>query len=97
MTTRAQRIEDVLVAAFAPEKFALRDESAKHAGHAGRMGHTDGETHFHVTVVSEAFAGVSRVERSRVVHELLAAEFSSGLHALSLSLKTPAEARNLAA
>ena len=98
MTTRAQRIEDVLVAAFPPEKFELRDESAKHAGHAGHMGvPADAQTHFHVTLVSEAFAGMSRVERSRRVHELLAAEFATGLHALSLSLKTPSEMRNLAA
>jgi len=97
MTTRAQRIEDVLTASFPPEKFELRDESAMHAGHAGRIGHADGETHFHVTLVSAAFAGVSRVERSRLVHELLAAEFSTGLHALSLTLRTPEEARKFAA
>jgi BolA protein len=98
MTTRAQRIEDILTASFPPETFELRDESARHAGHAGRMGlPADAETHFHVTLVSDAFAGVSRVERSRRVHDLLAAEFSTGLHALSLTLRTTAEARNIAA
>jgi len=98
MTTRAQRIGEILTAAFPPEKLELRDESAKHAGHAGRHGlPANAETHFHVLLVSDAFAGVSRVDRSRRVHDLLAAEFSNGLHALSLTLRTKAEARNLAA
>jgi len=94
MTTRAWRIEEILTARFPPEKFELRDESAKHAGHAGRMNlPADAETHFQLTLVSAAFEGVSRVERSRRVHEALAAEFASGLHALSLTLRTPAEAK----
>jgi BolA protein len=36
-----------------------------------------------------AFAGQSRVARSRAVHQVLAPEFESGLHALSLSLEVP--------
>ena len=43
-------------------------------------------------MVSAAFAGQSRVVRSRAVHEVLAREFQDGLHALSLSLQSPAEA-----
>jgi BolA protein len=43
-------------------------------------------------IISKIFEGQSRVARSRAVHEALAAEFSTGLHALSLTLKTPAEA-----
>ena len=44
-----------------------------------------------VLVVSAAFVGVSRVARSRAVHVVLADEFTSGLHALSLTLRTPEE------
>jgi BolA protein len=43
-------------------------------------------------VVSPAFRGLSRVARSRAVHDALAAEFASGLHALALTLRTPEEA-----
>ena len=50
-----------------------------------------GETHYALLVVSEAFAGLGRVQRSRLVHEALEREFRSGLHALSLTLRTPSE------
>jgi BolA protein len=42
-------------------------------------------------MVSTAFAGQSRVARSRAVHDALAAEFANGLHALALRLRTPEE------
>ena len=44
-----------------------------------------------VTMVSPAFAGVSRVDRSRRVHEALADELKGPVHALALSLKAPGE------
>jgi BolA protein len=65
------------------------DESAKHKGHGGwREG---GETHFHVTVVSEAFEGKSRVDRQRMVYALLAEEMAERVHALALTTKAPGE------
>jgi BolA protein len=90
MTSRADRIAATLRAAFAPAEVLVRDDSRLHAGHAGAR--PEGETHYSVTVVSPAFAGMNRVARSRAVHAALAAEFDSGLHALALSLKAPAEA-----
>lgn len=95
MTGRYDRIRDTLLAAFNPTKLEIIDESDRHAGHAHRMGAPDaGETHYRVVLISEAFAGQLRVARSRKVHEVLDAEFKSGLHALSLALKTPREAAN---
>lgn len=88
--SRAARIHDILQAAFAPAEIAVQDDSASHAGHAGAR--PGGQTHYSVTVVAEAFAGQSRVARSRAVHAALAAEFSGGLHALALRLLTPGEA-----
>jgi BolA family transcriptional regulator, general stress-responsive regulator len=44
-----------------------------------------------VLLVSEAFRGMTRVVRSRAVHAALEAEFAGGLHALSLTLRTPEE------
>lgn len=75
---------------FTPLAFELSDESAKHAGHAGAD--PGGETHYRLRVVSTAFEGLSRVARQRLVYEALREEFDRGLHALSLELKTPAEA-----
>ncbi len=77
---------------FAPERLEIEDESHRHAGHAGVRG-AGGETHYAMTVVSDAFAGLSRVQRARLVHEALSAELADGLHALSLTLRTPAESQ----
>lgn len=88
--SRASRIERTLAAQFAPTALALIDESGKHAGHAGAR--PEGETHFRLQLVSEAFAGLSRVARQRLVYQALHEEFDTGLHALALDLKTPAEA-----
>lgn len=85
----AETMRKKLDAAFAPVVLDVVDESEKHRGHGGwREG---GETHFHVRIVSDAFAGQSRVARSRAVHKALAAELADRVHALALDLKTPAE------
>lgn len=89
MNRRADRIAAALTAAFPPAGVEVVDDSHRHAGHAGAA--PGGETHYNVRVVSPAFAGLNRVARSRAVHEVLAAEFASGLHALALTLKTPEE------
>ncbi|HTI82647.1 MAG TPA: BolA family protein [Acetobacteraceae bacterium] len=89
--TRAARLEAMLTAAFSPTLLRVEDDSARHAGHAGAR--EGGQTHFNVVVVSEAFRGLSRVARSRAVHAALEAEFAGGMHALSLTLRTPDEAR----
>lgn len=91
MATRYSRIRDKLQAAFRPAALEIVDESAKHAGHAERNGLAAGETHYRVTMVSDAFAGLTRLQRSRAVHEALDEEFKSGLHALSLDLAAPSE------
>jgi BolA protein len=87
---RAHRIQDLLQARLAPAEVTVQDDSHLHAGHAGAA--PGGQTHYSVRVVSAAFAGQSRVARSRAVHALLEAEFGTGLHALSLRLLTPEEA-----
>jgi BolA protein len=88
--SRAGRIRATLSTALAPAEVTVQDDSARHIGHAGAR--PEGETHYSVTVVADAFAGLSRVDRSRRVHALLAPEFAAGLHALALRLLTPEEA-----
>lgn len=90
MSDRKHRIETALGAAFAGATVHVVDDSARHAGHAGAA--PGGQTHYSVTIVSPAFAGQSRLARSRAVHALLAQEFAEGLHALALTLRTPEEA-----
>jgi len=88
---RASRIQDVLTKAFAPSVLELVDESSVHAGHAGAR--PGGETHYRLRMVSGAFEGLSRVARQRLVYQALREEFDTGLHALSLDLKTEPEAK----
>lgn len=90
-TSRAARIESALREAFAPTALRIADDSARHAGHAGAA--PGGETHYSVLMVSPRFGGMSRVQRSRAVHQALAAEFTGGLHALALTLRTPEEVK----
>ncbi len=42
-------------------------------------------------LVAPSFGGMGRVARYRAVHAALAPEFDAGLHALSLTLRTPEE------
>jgi BolA protein len=89
----ADSIRRKLTAAFAPQDLEVVDESGCHAGHGGatRDDGSQGETHFHVRLVSEAFDGVSRVERQRRVYAALADEMKGPVHALSLTLLAPPE------
>jgi len=87
--SRAARIEARLRAALQPAALEVIDDSHKHAGHAGAG--PGGETHFTVRVVAQAFDGLSRVSRQRLVNDALRDEFASGLHALAMDLKSPRE------
>jgi len=86
----AETIRTKLEAAFSPSHLDIRDESSLHHGHAGHR--EGGETHFRVSIVSNAFEGLSRVERHRRVHDVLDAELKDRVHALALTLLTPEEA-----
>lgn len=92
----AIQIRAKLDAALAPAHLDIIDQSHLHAHHAhmtelhagGRKG---GETHFEVTVVSEAFAGLGRPARQRLVYSTLKEELAGPVHALSLRTLTPTE------
>jgi stress-induced morphogen len=89
MSTRADRIAALLEQHFHPAILRITDDSKRHAGHAGAA--PEGQTHYTVLMVSPGWRGQSRIARSRAVHDLLAGEFASGLHALALTLRTPEE------
>jgi len=87
------RIRAALSSALAPTFLDVIDDSHRHADHfvhPGGAGH-QGETHFTVKIVSEAFKGKSRVERHRRINELLAKEIAGGVHALAIQAKAPGE------
>ena len=89
MPDRAARLHAALTAALTPSEVRVVDDSASHAGHAGAA--VGGETHYSVVVVSDRFAGLSRLARHRLVNAAAAAEFGTRLHALTVVARTPAE------
>lgn len=75
-----------------PIELRVRDDSAQHSGHAGSKG-LNGESHFAVSIVSEAFSSLNQVQRHRMIYTLLRDEMSAGyIHALQINAKTPEEA-----
>jgi BolA family transcriptional regulator, general stress-responsive regulator len=86
-TERVEKIRAVLTAQLAPVSLVIRDDSAKHAGHAGaREG-----GHFSVVVVSDQFAGRTRMQRHQLVYAALAQLMRTDIHALSIQARTPQE------
>lgn len=66
-----------------PTRIEVIDESEGHRGHGGwREG---GQTHFRVKLASPRFAGLSRLQRHRLVHETLG-DIVPRIHALALEL-----------
>ncbi len=82
-----------LESALTPLSLDVIDDSAKHVGHILHPGGVEprGETHFTVNVVSEAFAGKSRIDRHRMVNAILAEELAADVHALAIQAKAPGE------
>jgi BolA protein len=80
-----------LQAALSPAALDVRDDSAAHYGHDGA---TPGQvSHVAIRVVSDAFDGKGRVERSRMVFGAIAEEIAR-VHAItSLVTHTPEEAK----
>lgn len=88
----ADEIRRKLTETLAPVALDVIDESAQHAGHAGAR--PEGETHFRVRIVSRAFDGLNRIARQRRLHEILADELTTRVHALSIDAKTPDESKS---
>jgi len=83
------RMREKLMVGLRPSRLDLVNESHLHAGH--RNSPDSGESHFRVLIVSDAFAGKSRVERHRVVNDLLSDELKGGVHALAIKACAPGE------
>ncbi len=83
------RMRTVLMASLAPTRLDIINESELHAGHRGSPG--TGESHFRVLVVSALFVGKSRVDRHRMVNDLLASELKKSVHALALATYIPGD------
>jgi len=83
-----ERIEAILRERFAPLHLEIRDDSARHAGHAGAAA---GGGHFEVVVVSAVFEGKSLLDRHRMVNDALREMIGREIHALGLRTLAPGE------
>jgi BolA protein len=85
-----QQMREKLIVALRPSRLDVVNESHLHEGH--RNSPDTGESHFRVLIVSEAFAGKSRLERHRLINEVLSSELKDGVHALAVKACAPGEA-----
>ena len=80
-----QIISEKLVEAFKPLELKVENESHHHSGHAGDDG--SGESHWRINITADAFTGKSRVERQRMINQVLADELKNNIHALAMTVK----------
>jgi BolA family transcriptional regulator, general stress-responsive regulator len=76
------------LASLQPAHLELHDDSAEHAGHAGNLA---GGGHFSLVIVSEQFAGLSRLARHRAVMDRVGDLIPNPLHALVVQAYAPEE------
>ena len=68
-----------------PTRSRARIEAAIPGARAEVEDWTGGGDHFRATVVSPAFAGLSRIQQHRLVYDVFGAEIGGPIHALSLN------------
>ena len=79
----ALSIRKKLTEAFRPTLLEVINESHKHNVPK------DSETHFKVVIVSDFFTGRKLIESHRLVNTILKEELKNGVHALSITTKSP--------
>lgn len=83
--SRRARIELKLQNEYTFVYLSVEDESHQH--HVPE----NAQTHYKVILVSADFIGLTRVNRHKLINQLLKEEFNQGMHALSMHLYTPDE------
>jgi BolA protein len=83
-TAMVEEIRRRLAAALDPTELYVVDEGYKHVEHAN-----EGKGHFHVRIVTVAFAGQLPIKRHRMVYAALGDLMDQGIHALSIDAKAP--------
>ncbi len=86
-----KQIVETLNKALSPTRLEVINESHLHAGHAGGSADGSGESHMRVRVISAEFDEMGRVQRHRMINELLKPVLDGGLHALAIE---PASTRD---
>jgi len=84
-----ETIEKKLKAGLTVEFLEIIDDSADHAGHIGAR--PGGESHFSVEVTAKEFTGLSRIDRHKLINNILKDELKNQVHALSIKALSPEE------
>jgi stress-induced morphogen len=71
------------------EELKTRIESALPGSQASVEDLTGGGDHFRAEVVSDRFAGLSRIEQHQLVYGIFGEEVGGAIHALSIKTSTP--------
>jgi len=88
---RIDKMRAKLSVALEPLALDIRDDSAKHIGHAGAQG---GAGHYTVSITAAAFSGLGRLQRHRLVYDAIAELMPLEVHALSIKATAPEEDRD---
>ncbi|KAL8813909.1 MAG: hypothetical protein Q9223_006828, partial [Gallowayella weberi] len=80
-----------------PTTLLIHNDSALHSHHAAMRDTVSQETHFRLTITSEAFKSKMQPARHRMVYALLKdeLEMQGGIHALQLKTRTLEEEERL--
>ena len=73
---------------LSPTSIKIFDDTADHAGHAGNQHQ---QAYLRLYVVSDAFEGLSRLQRHQWIMSLVKDLVGTKIHALTLELKAPSE------
>lgn len=86
--SRERLIRQRLEEALRPEELLVKDQSHLHIGHEGAK---DGRGHFDVTIVADAFAGLTRIQRHQMVYDALGDLLDTDIHALRIKASPPSD------
>ncbi len=89
---RKINIENLILKNYEPVFYSVIDVSEQHRGHQNFK--EDVESHFEITIVSEKFKNLTRIERHRMVNQTLKEEFLLDLHSVIIKTYTLEEYKN---
>lgn len=81
------QLKDILENNFNCKQLIVENQSHLHQGHASSP--NSGQSHFHVTLISDDFIGKSRVQSHQMINNVISHLFNQGLHALSITTSHP--------
>ena len=87
--TVEDKIKSLIKEHFNPVNMLLRNDSAKHAGHYWLDDKEN--SHFTLTIVSDVFTNLSRIQRHQQVYQCLQELMDKPIHALTIHAYSPDE------